>query len=161
MNEGGSHDTSGKVDGIGRPLRSWLFTPASRPDRFGKAAEVGADVLVLDLEDAVAPADMLGHQYSASGGQLDFVRGAFASRGGKSIIAATSTAAHGQFSRIVAGLDGPVTTPRIDTHYVVTEFGAANLKGMSSSERAQALIGLAHPKFRAALTEAAARLHLL
>jgi (S)-citramalyl-CoA lyase len=57
VNEGGSHDTSGKVDGIGRPLRSWLFTPASRPDRFGKAAEVGADVLVLDLEDAVAPAD--------------------------------------------------------------------------------------------------------
>jgi (S)-citramalyl-CoA lyase len=42
---------------IGRPVRSWLFTPASRPARFGKAAEVGADVLVLDLEDAVAPAD--------------------------------------------------------------------------------------------------------
>jgi ketosteroid isomerase-like protein len=57
VNEGGSHDTSGKVDGIGRPLRSWLFTPASRPDRFGKAAEVGADVLVLVFEDAVAPAD--------------------------------------------------------------------------------------------------------
>src|ERR1700691_3457332 len=74
VNEGGSHNTSGKVDEIGRSLRSWLFTPASRPDRFGKAAEVGADVLVLDLEDAVAPADMLGHQYSASGGQLEFVR---------------------------------------------------------------------------------------
>jgi itaconate CoA-transferase len=114
----------------------------------------------IDLTGACNSEHMLGHQYSASGGQLDFVRGAFASRGGKSIIAATSTAAHGQFSRIVARLDGPVTTPRIDTHYVVTEFGAANLKGMSSSERAQALIGLAHPKFRAALTEAAARLHL-
>ena len=115
----------------------------------------------IDLTGACNSEHMLGHQYSASGGQLDFVRGAFASRGGKSIIAATSTAAHGQFSRIVAELEGPVTTPRIDTHYVVTEFGAANLKGMSSSERAQALIGLAHPKFRAALTEAAARLHLL
>jgi itaconate CoA-transferase len=114
----------------------------------------------IDLTGACNSEHMLGHQYSASGGQLDFVRGAYASRGGKSIIAATSTAAHGQFSRIVARLDGPVTTPRIDTHYVVTEFGAANLKGMSSSERAQALIGLAHPKFRAALTEAAARLHL-
>jgi itaconate CoA-transferase len=114
----------------------------------------------IDLTGACNSEHMLGHQYSASGGQLDFVRGAFASRGGKSIIAATSTAAHGQFSRIVARLDGPVTTPRIDTHYVVTEFGAANLKGMSSSDRAQALIGLAHPKFRAALTEAAARLHL-
>jgi len=114
----------------------------------------------IDLTGACNSEHMLGHQYSASGGQLDFVRGAFASRGGKSIIAATSTAAQGQFSRIVARLDGPVTTPRIDTHYVVTEFGAANLKGMSSSERAQALIGLAHPKFRASLTEAAARLHL-
>jgi itaconate CoA-transferase len=114
----------------------------------------------IDLTGACNSEHMLGHQYSASGGQLDFVRGAFASRGGKSIIAATSTAAHGQFSRIVAQLDGPVTTPRIDTHYVVTEFGAVKLKGMSSSERAQALIGLAHPKFRAALTEAAARLHL-
>jgi itaconate CoA-transferase len=114
----------------------------------------------IDLTGACNSEHMLGHQYSASGGQLDFVRGAFASRGGKSIIAATSTAAHGQFSRIVARLDGPVTTPRIDTHYVVTEFGAANLKGMSSSERAQALIGLAHPKFRAGLTEAAARRHL-
>jgi itaconate CoA-transferase len=114
----------------------------------------------IDLTGACNSEHMLGHQYSASGGQLDFVRGAYASRGGKSIIAATSTAAHGQFSRIVARLDGPVTTPRIDTHYVVTEFGAANLKGMSSSERAQALIGLAHPKFRAALTEAATRLHL-
>ncbi len=115
----------------------------------------------IDLTGACNSEHMLGHQYSGSGGQLDFVRGAYASRGGKSIIAATSTAAHGQFSRIVARLDGPVTTPRIDTHYVVTEFGAANLKGMSSSERAQALIGLAHPEFRAALTEAAARLHLL
>jgi itaconate CoA-transferase len=74
----------------------------------------------IDLTGACNSEHMLGHQYSASGGQLDFVRGAFASRGGKSIIAATSTAAHGQFSRIVARLDGPVTTPRIDTHYVVT-----------------------------------------
>ena len=78
---------------------------------------------------------MLGHQYSASGGQLDFVRGAYASKGGKSIIAAQSTAAKGKVSRIVARLDGPVTTPRIDTHYVVTEFGAVNLKGLSSTER--------------------------
>jgi itaconate CoA-transferase len=51
-----------------------------------------------DLTGACNSEHMLGHQYSASGGQLDFVRGAYASRGGKSIIAATSTAAHGQFS---------------------------------------------------------------
>jgi itaconate CoA-transferase len=117
--------------------------------------------LQIDLTGACNSEYMLGHQYSASGGQLDFVRGAFASRGGKSIIAARSTAAKGKFSRIVAQLDGPVTTPRIDTHYIVTEFGARNLKGLSSTERAHALIGLAHPEFRVGLTEAARRLHLI
>ena len=82
----------------------------------------------IDLTGACNSEHMLGHQYSASGGQLDFVRGAYASQGGKSIIAARSTAAKGKVSRIVARLDGPVTTPRIDTHYVVTEFGAVNLR---------------------------------
>jgi itaconate CoA-transferase len=117
--------------------------------------------LQIDLTGACNSEHMLGHQYSASGGQLDFVRGAFASRRGKSIIAAHSTAAKGTVSRIVARLDGPVTTPRIDTQYVVTEYGAVDLKGLSSPERAQALIGLAHPKFRDELTEAARALHLM
>lgn len=117
--------------------------------------------LQIDLTGACNSEHMLGHQYSASGGQLDFVRGAFASRGGKSIIAARSTAAKGKVSRIVARLDGPVTTPRIDTHYVVTEFGLANLKGLSSMERAKALIGLAHPEFRDELNDAAKKLHLI
>lgn len=115
----------------------------------------------IDLTGACNSEHMLGHQYSASGGQLDFVRGAYASRGGKSIIAARSTAAKGTVSRIVPRLDGPVTTPRIDTHHIVTEFGAANLKGLSSTERAEALIGLAHPDYRDELTEAAKQLHLL
>jgi itaconate CoA-transferase len=61
----------------------------------------------------------------------------------------------------VARLDGPVTTPRIDTHYIVTEFGAANLKGLSSAERARKLIELAHPEFRDGLAEAAKQLHLI
>jgi itaconate CoA-transferase len=115
----------------------------------------------IDLTGACNSEHMLGHQYSASGGQLDFVRGAYASKGGKSIIAAQSTAAKGKVSRIVARLDGPVTTPRIDTHYVVTEFGAVNLKGLSSTERAKALIALAHPEFRDELTEAAKQQHLI
>ena len=117
--------------------------------------------LQIDLTGACNSEHMLGHQYTASGGQLDFVRGAYASKGGKSIIAARSTAAKGKVSRIVARLDGPVTTPRIDTHYVVTEFGAVNLKGLSSTERAKALIALAHPEFRDELTEAARKLHLI
>jgi itaconate CoA-transferase len=117
--------------------------------------------LQVDLTGAVNAEHLLGHQYSATGGQLDFVRGAYASRGGKSIIACHSTAAKGKVSRIVARLDGPVTTPRIDTHYVVTEFGAVNLKGLSSTERAHALIALAHPDFRDGLTASAKEMHLL
>ena len=62
----------------------------------------------IDLTGACNSEHMFGHQYSASGGQLDFVRGAYASKGGKSIIAATSTAAHGKISRIVPRLEGPV-----------------------------------------------------
>jgi itaconate CoA-transferase len=117
--------------------------------------------LQVDLTGAVNAEHLLGHQYSATGGQLDFVRGAYAARGGKSIIACHSTAAKGKVSRIVARLDGPVTTPRIDTHYVVTEFGAVNLKGLSSTERAHALIALAHPGFRDGLTASAKEMHLL
>jgi itaconate CoA-transferase len=115
----------------------------------------------IDLTGACNSEHMLGHQYSASGGQLDFVRGAFASKRGKSIIAARSTAAGGKVSRIVPRLDGPVTTPRIDTHYVVTEFGAVNLKGLSSTERAVKLIELAHPEFRDGLRQAAKAQHLI
>jgi itaconate CoA-transferase len=117
--------------------------------------------LQIDLTGAVNAEHLLGHQYSATGGQLDFVRGAYASRGGKSIIACHSTAAKGKASRIVARLDGPVTTPRTDTHIVVTEFGWADLKGKSSTERARALIGLAHPEFRDGLTAAAREMHLI
>jgi itaconate CoA-transferase len=72
-----------------------------------------------------------------------------------------ATAAGGKISRIVPKLDGPVTTPRIDTHYVVTEFGAVSLKGLSSTERAYALVGLVHPDFRDELMQAAKAQHLL
>ena len=117
--------------------------------------------LQIDLTGAVNAEHLLGHQYSATGGQLDFVRGAYASRDGKSIIACHSTAAKGKATRIVARLDGPVTTPRIDTQIVVTEFGWADLKGKSSTARAKALIALAHPQFRDALTAAARDMHLI
>jgi itaconate CoA-transferase len=115
----------------------------------------------IDLTGACNSEHMLGHQYSATGGQLDFVRGAYASKGGKSIIATQSTAAKGKVSRIVPRLEGPVTTPRMETHYIVTEYGAVNLKGLSSAERATKLIALAHPLFRDELTAAAKKLNLL
>jgi len=104
--------------------------------------------LQVDLGGACNSEHLLGRHYSGSGGQLDFVRGANASKGGKSISACQATALHGTVSRIVPRLDGPVTTPRNDTHIVVTEYGWADLKGKSLNQRAEALIGLAHPKFR-------------
>lgn len=104
--------------------------------------------LQVDLGGACNSEHLLGRQYSGSGGQLDFVRGATASRGGKSIIACQSTALNGSVSRIVPVLDGPVTTPRNDTHIIVTEHGWADLRGLSMRQRAEALIGLAHPRFR-------------
>ena len=138
---------------------AWVNDPRTIRQNDG-AISINATIQI-DLTGACNSEHMLGHQYSASGGQLDFVRGAYASKGGKSIIATRATAARGKVSRIVPRLDGPVTTPRIDTHYIVTEYGAVNLKGRSSSERATALIGLAHPQFRDELAKAAKALHLI
>jgi itaconate CoA-transferase len=107
--------------------------------------------LQVDLSGACNSEHLLGRQYSGSGGQLDFVRGAARSRGGKSIIACRSTNG-GTVSRIVPNLEGPVTTPRNDTHILVTEYGAVDLKGKSLSERKAALISLAHPDFRNGLS---------
>ncbi|MFN3389851.1 MAG: acetyl-CoA hydrolase/transferase C-terminal domain-containing protein, partial [Allosphingosinicella sp.] len=118
-----------------------------------KVVSVNA-TLQVDLGGACNSEHMLGRQYSGSGGQLDFVRGACASKGGKSIITCHSTAKGGTVSRIVPQLEGPVTTPRNDTHIVVTEFGWADLKGKSLRARAEALIAIAHPKFREELERA-------
>jgi len=104
--------------------------------------------LQIDLGGACNSEHLMGKQYSGAGGQLDFVRGDNASKDGKSIIACQSTARNGTVSRIVPRLDGPVTTPRNDTHIVVTEYGWADLKGKTLNQRTEALIGLAHPKFR-------------
>ncbi|MGZ8410696.1 MAG: acetyl-CoA hydrolase/transferase family protein [Hyphomicrobium sp.] len=122
-----------------------------------KVVSVNA-TLQVDLSGACNSEHVMGRQYSGSGGQLDFVRGASASRGGKSIIACRSTAKNGTVSRIVAKLEGPVTTPRNDTHIVVTEFGAVDLRGRSLRQRAEALISIAHPDFRAGLTQDSQRL---
>lgn len=109
----------------------------------------------IDLTGACNSEFMNGRQFSGTGGQLDFVRGAYASKGGRSIIACHSTAANGTVSRITPRLTGPTTTPRNETHIVVTEYGWVDLKGKSISERMQALISIAHPKFREELTKAA------
>jgi itaconate CoA-transferase len=115
----------------------------------------------MDLTGACNSEYVEGHQFTSTGGQLDFVRGAYASRGGMSFIAFQASVKGGRISKIVPRLSGPVTTPRTDVHYVVTENGVVNLKGLSSTERAHALIGLADPVFRDELTIAAMKSHLI
>ena len=114
--------------------------------------------LSLDITGQVN-ADSIGTRiYSGFGGQLDFIRGASASRGGVPIIALPSTARRGTLSRIVPMLapgSGVVTT-RADVHWVVTEHGAVNLYGQSLRARAERLISIAHPEFRPELLAAAA-----
>lgn len=120
-------------------------------------------VLEVDLTGQCNAEFLYGHQYSGTGGQLDFVRGAFDAKEGKSILAFYATADNGNISRIVDRLaqGATITTPRTDTHYLVTEYGAANLKGRSTRERALAIIGLAHPKFREELLRKAEEMYLL
>lgn len=111
--------------------------------------------LQIDLTGQVV-ADSIGERfYSGIGGQVDFIRGAALSRGGKAIIAMPSTAAGGSISRIVAQLDeaAGVVTSRGDVQYVVTEYGIATLHGRSIRERALELIQIAHPQFREALLD--------
>jgi 4-hydroxybutyrate CoA-transferase len=107
----------------------------------------------IDLSGQVC-ADSMGFSiYSGIGGQMDFIRAAARSEGGKPIIALPSTAKGGQLSRIVMGLKegAGVVTTRGHVHWVVTEFGAVNLHGKTLRERADLLIGIAHPDFRAEL----------
>jgi acetyl-CoA hydrolase len=107
----------------------------------------------VDLTGQVC-ADSMGHKfYSGAGGQVDFIRGAARSKGGKPIIALPSTAKNDTVSRIVWQLQpgAGVITTRNDVHYVVTEYGMAYLHGKTIRERARSLINIAHPKFRETL----------
>lgn len=104
----------------------------------------------LDLYGQVCAEKVGGQMFSGSGGQVDYVRGARLSKGGKSIIALPSTAKKGTLSRIVPmlGNGNVVTTGRNDVDYIVTEYGVATLAGRSELERAEALVAIAHPNFR-------------
>ena len=116
--------------------------------------------LQIDLSGQVC-ADSLGHRiYSGIGGQIDFMRGAALSKGGKPILALPSTAKGGKLSRITAELTAGagVVTTRGHVRWIVTEYGAVNLHGMPLRKRGEALISIAHPDFRAELSRDLARI---
>ena len=117
----------------------------------------------VDLTGQVC-SDSIGTRiYSGFGGQVDFIRGAAQSKGGKPIIALPSTAKKGTVSKIVPTLKtgAGVVTTRADVHYVVTEYGVAYLHGKNLRERARALINIAHPDFRPLLEQEAKKRRLL
>ena len=118
------------------------------------------NAIEVDLYGQVNAEFINDHEYGGAGGQFDFVKGASLSRRGKSIIALQSTARDGTVSRIVPRVQ-MVTDTRMDVEWVVTEYGAVNLRGMSTKQRADALISIAHPDFRAELTAAARSVTLI
>ena len=120
-------------------------------------------ILEVDLFGQCNAESLDQSQFSGVGGQLDFVRGACNSKGGKSILAFYSTAKKGQFSRIVPRLpEGTmVTTPRMDTDYLCTEHGLVKIQGKTTRERALGIISIAHPSFRDDLLREAENMRLL
>lgn len=131
---------------VGYPA-SWVNNPNIIRKNKNMVSVNGA--IEVDLAGQINAEQVNGLPFSGTGGQLDFVRGAYAAENGRSFIALHSTAKSGSVSRIVPKLQGSaVTDTRMDTHFVVTEYGCVNLKGKSLCERADALIQLAHPQFR-------------
>jgi len=117
----------------------------------------------VDLTGQVC-SDSIGYKiYSGFGGQVDFIRGAARSKGGKPIIALPSTTKNDTISKITSHLleGAGVVTSRGDVHYVVTEFGVAYLHGKSLRRRAEALINIAHPNFRDELTSFAKKIKII
>jgi len=123
--------------------------------------------LMIDLTGQVCSEAIGTRHYSGTGGQLDTHRGAvrraLKGLGGKGIIALRSTAKKGEVSKIVPTLPqgSPVTVPRQDLDYVVTEFGIAHLRGKTAAERARAMIEISHPDHRKTLEEEARKIGLL
>jgi acetyl-CoA hydrolase len=119
--------------------------------------------LQVDLTGQVCSDSIGSRFYSGAGGQVDFIRGAARSKGGKPIIALLSTAKEGTISRIVPMLSqgAGVVTTRNDVHYIVTEHGVASLHGKTVRQRAKELINIADPKFRDELASTARELGYL
>ncbi|MDZ7826089.1 MAG: acetyl-CoA hydrolase/transferase C-terminal domain-containing protein [Gammaproteobacteria bacterium] len=132
-----------------------VFRPARYTHESSVIAELDRFVSInsaveVDLLGQVSSEMVAGRQISGTGGSVDFMRGAAASPGGRSIVAMTATARKGELSRIVPVLQSgtAVTAARTDVDCIVTEHGVAELKGRSVDARAEALIGVADPRFR-------------
>ncbi|HEY5582499.1 MAG TPA: acetyl-CoA hydrolase/transferase C-terminal domain-containing protein [Rhodoferax sp.] len=119
--------------------------------------------LQIDLLGQCGSESLGSVPYSGTGGQADFVRAANRSRGGKAFIVLPSTAQNDRITRIVPTLapGTHMSTSKNDINYVVTEYGVAQLRGKSAKQRAQEMISIAHPDFRAELTESARKMQLL
>ncbi len=136
-------------------IRSSAYTHSEKTlSRLQRLVTINSAVEV-DLTGQVN-AEQSGSQYlGGTGGQVDYVRAGGRSPGGRSIIALPATAKGGKVSRIAVALSGPVTTARSDVDVIVTEFGAAELKGKTLAERARRLVAIAHPDFKEELDRAA------
>lgn len=119
--------------------------------------------LEVDFYGQVCAESIGTRHVSGTGGQFDYVRGAVQSKGGKSFIAFTSTARNETISKITPTLTpgANITTGKNDVDYIATEYGLAKLRGQTLSQRTKALISIAHPKFREALTFAAKKQNIL
>ncbi len=135
------------VDYVNNPM-----VIAKNPDVVSINSAISVDFMGQVCADTVSAS----RHHSGAGGFVDFIRGASFSEGGISIIAMPSTAAGGTASRITPELEAgrPVTLSRFESHYIVTEYGIADMRGRSLSERARSLIEIAHPSFRDSLKEA-------
>lgn len=134
------------VDYVNNPL-----VIAKNPNMVSINSAISVDFMGQVAADTVSAQ----RHHSGAGGFVDFIRGASFSEGGISIIAMPSTAAGGKASRIVAEFEAgrPVTLSRFESHYIVTEYGIADMRGRSLRERAHSLIEIAHPEFRDELKE--------
>jgi acyl-CoA hydrolase len=138
---------------IGMRSAAYTHNPAVL-SRLTKLVTINS-ALEVDLTGQVNAEQSAGKYLGGTGGQVDYVRAGSRSPGGRSIIALPATAKDGAISRITTSLSGPVTTARSDVDVIVTEFGAAELKGQSLAERARRLVAIAHPDFQEQLNEAA------
>ena len=141
-----------------RAIRLFTYMHTHRAEilcQLGKFIAINSAVEV-DLTGQINAETVGGEYIGGTGGQGDFVRGAQLAAAGRAIIALPATARDDTISRIVPALaDGIVTTPRSDADVIVTEFGAADLRGRSIAERARRIAAISHPKFRATLESAA------